>query len=63
MEDKQKIKITIYKNGFQLDDGAFRPLTDEKNKQFMAEIEKGYVPQELVNKGYKDLVVGLENKK
>lgn len=29
----------------------------------MADIEKGYVPQELVNKGYKDLVVSLENKK
>ena len=61
--DKQKIKITIYKNGFQLDDGEFRPLNDDKNKAFMADIEKGYVPQELVNKGYKDLVVALENKK
>jgi hypothetical protein len=29
----------------------------------MAEIEKGFVPQELIEKGYKDLVVGLENKK
>jgi len=26
-------------------------------------MEKGYVPQELVNAGYKDLVVSLENKK
>jgi hypothetical protein len=29
----------------------------------MADIEKGFVPQELVNKGCKDLVVSLENKK
>jgi len=29
----------------------------------MADIEKGYVPQELVNAGFKDLVVSLENKK
>lgn len=46
-----------------MDDGPFRSLNDEKNKAFMGDIEKGYVPQELVNAGYKDLVVSLENKK
>lgn len=35
-----KIKITIYKNGFQLDDGIFRPINDENNKIFLAELEK-----------------------
>jgi UBX domain-containing protein 1 len=62
-KDKEKIKITLYKNGFCVDDGPFRPLGDQKNKEFMTDIEKGFVPQELVEKGYKDIVVALENKK
>ena len=58
-----KIKLTAWKNGFQIDDGEFRSLDDENNKKFMDEVNKGYIPQELVSKGYKDLGIMLEDKK
>ena len=52
---KNKIKLTVYKNGFIIDDGEFRKKDDPANKKFMEEVEKGYIPNELVKKGYTDL--------
>lgn len=60
---KNKIKLTVWKNGFQIDDGEFRDLSDPKNKKFMAEVEKNHIPQELVDQGMTDLGVMLEDKK
>jgi UBX domain-containing protein 1 len=60
---KNKITLKVYKNGFIIDDGEFRDLKLEENKKFMSEVEKGYIPQELVNKGMKDLGIALENHK
>ena len=60
---KDRIKLTIYRNGFVVDDGEFRPLTDPKNKKFMDQVEKGYIPQELIAQGYKDLGIELEDHK
>ena len=58
-----KIKLTVWKNGFQIDDGEFRDLSVPDNKKFMDEVEKGYIPQELVSKGMKNLGIMLEDKK
>lgn len=60
---KDKIKLTVYKNGFQVDDGPFRDVNEPNNKKFMAEVEKGYIPQELVEKGFKELGIAIEDKK
>lgn len=60
---KNKITLKVYKNGFVIDDGPFRDIKNEENKKFMSEVEKGYIPQELVNKGMKDLGIALENHK
>ena len=60
---KNKITLKVYKNGFIIDDGPFRDIKTEENKKFMSEVEKGYIPQELVNKGMKDLGIALENHK
>ncbi len=35
-------KVTLYRNGFTVDDGAFRDYNDPANKKFMAELNKGY---------------------
>lgn len=40
-------KITIYKDGFVVDDGEFRPLSDPANRQFIAEMQQSRVPAEL----------------
>ena len=62
-KQENRIKLTAYKNGFQIDDGEFRPLTDQKNQKFMDEVNKGFIPQELVDKGYKNLGIALDDKK
>ena len=46
-ESKEKpennCKITLYRNGFTIDDGEFRAYNDPANKKFMAELNKGYL--------------------
>lgn len=62
-KQKDKIRLKVYKNGFIVEDGSFRPLTNQDNQKFMNEIEKGYIPQELVKKGYKELGIAIEDHK
>ena len=60
---QNKIKITLYKNGFLINDEEFRDNTKPENIKFMQQIEKGYIPQELIKKGYKDLGIELISQK
>lgn len=62
-KQKDKIRLKVYKNGFIVEDGPFRPLTNQDNQKFMNEIDKGYIPQELVKKGYKELGIAIEDYK
>lgn len=39
--------VTVYRNGFIVDEGPFRPLTDAANKQFMDALSLGQQPSEL----------------
>ena len=41
--------LKLWKNGFNVDDGQLRSYEDEKNKEFLASIQKGELPRELVN--------------
>lgn len=47
---KNKLKLSLYKNGFIMDNGEFRNKNEPANKKFMEEIEKGYIPNELVKR-------------
>ena len=58
---KKKLKLAIYKNGFILDNGEFRNKNDPANKKFIQDIEKGYIPNELVQKVITDLGVELDD--
>jgi hypothetical protein len=40
-------KITLYRNGFTIDDGPFRDLESPENKQFIASLSDGYIPREV----------------
>jgi len=40
-------KITVYRNGFTVDDGPFRALDDPANKEFIDDMGQGVVPREL----------------
>jgi UBX domain-containing protein 1 len=58
---KNKLKLSLYKNGFILDNGEFRNKSEPANKKFMEEIEKGYIPNELVKKGITDLGIEMDD--
>lgn len=44
-------RITMYRNGFTVDDGPLRDLTSPESRAFIASLENGDVPQELVRPG------------
>eukprot|EP00598_Pedospumella_elongata_P002622 CAMPEP_0184968278 /NCGR_PEP_ID=MMETSP1098-20130426/1377_1 /TAXON_ID=89044 /ORGANISM="Spumella elongata, Strain CCAP 955/1" /LENGTH=273 /DNA_ID=CAMNT_0027489861 /DNA_START=53 /DNA_END=874 /DNA_ORIENTATION=+ len=44
-------RITMYRNGFTVDDGPLRDLTSPESRAFIASLENGDVPQELARSG------------
>ena len=44
------MEVTLYKNGFTLDKGPFRPYEEPQNKQFMNEMNASRVPAEIMEK-------------
>jgi hypothetical protein len=48
-EDKgdADVTITLWANGFQVDEEPFRDYVAPENKKFMEEVKSGYVPTEL----------------
>eukprot|EP00826_Nyctotherus_ovalis_P044176 TRINITY_DN4757_c0_g1_i3.p1 TRINITY_DN4757_c0_g1~~TRINITY_DN4757_c0_g1_i3.p1 ORF type:complete len:172 (+),score=30.92 TRINITY_DN4757_c0_g1_i3:362-877(+) len=59
---KNSIKVTVYSNGFTLNDGPFRDYKEEANKVFIQQLRAGKVPAELASKFKGDLEVDLEDK-
>jgi len=62
-QTKTKIKITLFKNGFMVNNGPFRNIKIKENKKFIEQVERGIIPHELVMKGIDDLGILLENRK
>lgn len=49
--DAPKRVITMYANGFTVDEGPFRALDDPENAPFLSDVAKGLVPRELEGEG------------
>jgi hypothetical protein len=60
---KNKIKLVVFRNGFILNNGPFRDRSVYENNEFLREVERGIIPQELIRKGIKDLGILLINRK
>ena len=60
---KNKIKVTLFKNGFILNDGDFMDKKIPENRKFIEQIERGVIPQKFINQGINDLGILLENRK
>ena len=60
---KNKVKVTLFKNGFILNDGSFRDKNIPENRKFIEQIERGIIPNEFSKKGINDLGILLENRK
>ena len=58
-----EVRITLYQNGFTVDNGEFREYETPENKEFMKELNQGYVPKELREKHNKPIGVCLEDKR
>eukprot|EP00929_Paragymnodinium_shiwhaense_P011562 TRINITY_DN117461_c0_g1_i1.p1 TRINITY_DN117461_c0_g1~~TRINITY_DN117461_c0_g1_i1.p1 ORF type:complete len:213 (+),score=55.29 TRINITY_DN117461_c0_g1_i1:87-725(+) len=57
------VNITLYKNGFTVGDGPFRPLTDPLNKKFMDEVSTGRCPEEIAKNASDAVHVALTDKR
>ncbi|CDU19422.1 hypothetical protein, variant 1 [Plasmodium yoelii 17X] len=55
-------RITLYKNGFTIDEGEFRDFEVEENKKFMENIEAGILPKELQGKDKSIMNVAIKDK-
>lgn len=53
--------ITMYRNGFIVDDGPYRRLDDPANADFLRSLAQGVTPRELLLEG--DVTVGLIDKR
>ncbi|CAD8160810.1 unnamed protein product [Paramecium pentaurelia] len=62
-DPKEWCKITLWNNGFQINDGEFKDLNDPENKKFIAELKQSQVPTALRAKYPKGLSVKLEDRK
>lgn len=58
-----EIRITLYQNGFTVEGGELREYEKPENKEFMKELNEGYVPKELREKYNKKIGVALEDKR
>jgi UBX domain-containing protein 1 len=61
--------ITMYRNGFQVDDGPYRRLDDPENADFLRSLAMGRTPRELVTEhdqqeeGHHNVTVNLLDKR
>jgi UBX domain-containing protein 1 len=58
--------ITMYRDGFIVDDGPYRRLDDPANRPFLEDLARGITPKELVDEASqesKGVVVGLVDKR
>eukprot|EP00420_Gonyaulax_spinifera_P029364 CAMPEP_0197875822 /NCGR_PEP_ID=MMETSP1439-20131203/4977_1 /TAXON_ID=66791 /ORGANISM="Gonyaulax spinifera, Strain CCMP409" /LENGTH=240 /DNA_ID=CAMNT_0043495059 /DNA_START=82 /DNA_END=804 /DNA_ORIENTATION=- len=57
------VVVTVYRNGFVVNDGPFRPITDPLNKKFMDDMAAGRCPPELQAGKKEDVHVALQDKR
>jgi len=55
--------ITMYRQGFVVDDGPYRRLDDPENAPFLRALAQGRTPQELMENGGPNITVGLIDKR
>lgn len=56
-------QITMYRNGFTIDGGPLRPLSDPLNKKFLDDMAKGQIPDELRAGSDEEVPVSVTDKR
>jgi UBX domain-containing protein 1 len=64
-QQQQRRTITMYRDGFIVDDGPYRRLDDPDNSEFLTSLARGITPRELVDEasGGGSVSVGLVDKR
>lgn len=58
-EQQQRRTITMYRNGFVVDDGPYRRLEDVENAEFLKSLAMGRTPRELLQDDGNNVTVNL----
>ena len=58
-----EVKVSLYQNGFTVEGGEFRDYNTEENKDFMKELNAGYIPKELRSKYKTQIGISLEDRR
>ena len=61
--DETTVRVTLYRMGFQVDDGPHRRLDDPANADFLRSLSQGRTPQELMQGGNVDIAVQLVDRR
>lgn len=61
--DESRRTITMYRDGFVVDDGPYRRLDDPANAEFLRALATGRTPPELMEGVTGDITVGLVDKR
>mmetsp|Transcript_8892 Transcript_8892/g.26707 ORF Transcript_8892/g.26707 Transcript_8892/m.26707 type:complete len:344 (-) Transcript_8892:138-1169(-) len=57
-------RLTLYRNGFTVEDGPLRRYDEPANRAFLQEIERGFIPEELSqNRPVREVSIKLEDRK
>lgn len=64
-DDAHRRIITMYRDGFTVDDGPYRRLDDPSNREFLSSLARGVTPRELMSDSIKggEISVGLVDKR
>ena len=63
-DPKDDVKITLWKNGFQVgEDGPIREYDTPENKQFMQDLNNGRLPMELAKQFKRDIGIALSDRR
>jgi UBX domain-containing protein 1 len=57
------VVVTVYRDGFTVGDGPFRPLSDPLNKKFMDDMASGRSPEELQGSSEEPVHVAVQDKR
>lgn len=49
-KDVDELKLALYRNGFTVDDGPLRDLENPANAQFVDDLMRGFLPEEVLKK-------------
>jgi len=59
----KKVKVTLWQNGFTLNDGPLRDPSEPANKKFLQALQQGRIPDELAHIDPNALDLDLEDKR